>query len=120
MALQIGGTAIPASMNYRGLSYRFEPPRVVRKNGQGLAVTAGAARLTWTWAYITQTEWNWWYTALLTGLASKEFTGTGTTRLYNDLNVETAYNHCIVFRPVAETVLFEEYRNVTVQIEQIY
>jgi hypothetical protein len=117
MAVQIGGVAVPTTMAGRGQIYLFQPPKVVRRNGEGLAVTAGAATVVWKWARLTQSEWNWWYTTLLTGLASKAF--TSGIRLVNNLNVETAYNACVVHRPVAETVTGADYLGVTVEITQI-
>lgn len=117
MTIQIGGVNVPASMAGRGDAYVFRPPRTVRYNGEGLAVTAGTSSLTWKWGRMTQTEWNWWYTTLLTGFASKAF--TSGIRLVNDLNVETAYSACVVSRPVAETVTGAEYLGVTVEITQL-
>ena len=117
MAMQIGGVTIPASMSGRGEIYQFNPPRVVRRNGEGVGVTAGAASLVWRWARMTQTEYDWWHQTVLTGLASKAI--TGTTRLMNERNVETVYSYCVVHRPVAEGVTGAEYLSVTVEITEI-
>ena len=117
MAVQIGGTAIPTSMSGRGQVYLFQPPRVLRRNGEGVAVTGGQSALLWKWARLTQTEWNWWYTTICGGAASVAV--SGTTRLVNNLNVETAYTYCIVHRPVAESVTGGEYLGVTVEITEI-
>lgn len=120
MALQIGGNAVPVSMVNRGVEYRFEPARAVRKNGLGVPVTAGAARLTWTWAYMEQEEFDWWHQTACGGAAGKEWSGSGTTRLRNERNVETAFNHCVVQRPTYRTTTGSVYQDVTVVIEQVY
>lgn len=118
MAVQIASTAIPASMVDRGEEYRFEPPRVVRQNGLGEDVVAGASTILWKWTRLTPGDFAWWYTTLLTGLPSRTFS-TGTTRFVNNLGVETAYTSCVVHRPVFERMSGGEYLGVTVIIDQI-
>lgn len=117
MAMQIGGVAIPATMTGRGEVYQFVPPRIVRRNGEGVGVTAGASMLVWRWARLTQTEYDWWHQTVLTGLASKAI--TGATRLVNERNIETAYTYCVVHRPIAESVTGGEYLGVTLEITEI-
>lgn len=117
MAIQIGGITVPGSMASRGEVYQFSPPRVVRRNGEGVGVTAGAASLAWRWARLSQTEYDWWYQTVLSGLASKAI--SGATRLYNERNVETAFTWCVVHRPVVETVTGGEYLGVTLEITEI-
>ena len=113
--MHIGGTTIPTSMDNRG-TYLFDPPKTIRTNGAGLAVASGYSTLSWNWARLNQTEWNWWCTTVLTGEASKRFT---SAELYNHMNVLKTFTNCVVMRPTREKVKNGKYINVKIEIANI-
>jgi len=113
--MQINSTAIPNPMDERG-SYHFEPPAVIGKNGQGLAVTAGASKLTWQWPTLSKADFTWWTTTLLSGAASAEYT---QCKFFDHTLTLTTYTHCIVNRPTYERIAGGAYVNVTIEIEGI-
>lgn len=113
--MHINGVTIPTTLDNRG-TYIFEPPAVVRKNGKGLAVTGGYSKLTWRWARMKQSDWNWWCTTILTGLASKQFS---SAQLYNHMNVLTTFSNVVVNRPTFEKVSGARYINVQIEITNI-
>lgn len=119
MPPQIGGTLIPDDIANKGQVYMYSPPRTVTKNGRGLAVTAGYATLIWTYQYLHQGQFDWWYTTLLGDDASRQYTGNGTTKLYNQQNVLTDHDSCIVHRPVYERTDGDMYYGVTVLIDRL-
>lgn len=113
--MTINGVTIPSPMGDRGL-YLFKPAETIRSNGLGEAVAAGYASLTWTWPHMNATDYNWWYTTLLTGLPSRTFT---TASLYNNLSTLTSYTNVVVYRPTYESISGGLYQNVVVEIKHI-
>lgn len=114
--MKINNQTIPSPMDDRG-AYVWQPPAVLGRNGQGAAVTGPYASLTWTWAYLTKTEYLFWRTTVLAGAASATF--TANTELYDDTQTLKTITYCTVMRPQYETIEGGLYKNVTVQIDQI-
>ncbi len=114
--MQINSTAIPNPMDERG-SYHFEPPAVVGKNGQGLAVTAGASKLTWQWPVLSKADFTWWVTTLLGGAASAEYT---QCKFFDHTQTLTTYTHCIVYKPTYSRIQDGLFWDVDVLIDWIY
>jgi hypothetical protein len=115
VTIQVNGVAVPTSMVNRG-EYIFSPPPVVRVNGQGDAVTAGLESLEWTWAYVTPTEFAYWYTTLGAGAGSAR---CSSNRLWDETGTETAFSSCVVMRPTWEAFTGNIYKGFKVKIEQI-
>ena len=113
--MQINSVAIPSPMDERG-AYRFNPPAVVAKNGQGLAVTAGASTISWQWIYLSKADFTWWITTLLGGAASAAYT---QAKFFNHTLTLTTYAYCIVHRPTYERIENGLYMNVALEIEAI-
>jgi len=111
-------TALPSTMDGRG-TYLFEPPKVVRKNGLGEAVTAGFAKLTWKWKKLTKTQMDFLHTSILAGAASRTLTGTNIVRLYDHTNTLTYFKNCVIQRPTFEIVTGALYHGVVWEIDQI-
>lgn len=116
MAMDIGGNSIPDYVENYGRGYKFVRPEILRRNGQGAAIVAGYSKIEWTFDYMTPQQYAWWRTTLLTGLDSKSF---ATSNFYNDLQVLTEYDSCVVLRPDYERISNGYYENVTVLIDQI-
>lgn len=116
MTQTIDGVAIPASMAYRGV-YVFNPPAIISVNGLGRPVTAGPATATWQWAYMTQTEWDWWALSRVGGAAAYL---EADLRLYNQHNVEANFSDGIVERPTYERVRNGYYVNVQIRFLNLY
>lgn len=111
-------TTLPTTLDGRG-TYIFERPKSIRKNGKGEAVVAGFARLTWTWARMSQEDWNFWNTTVLAGSASRSISASPAAKLFNHMNVLTDYSYCVILAPSFERVQNAKYINVKLEIEQI-
>lgn len=96
--------------------YKFTPPEIVARNGLGEPVEAGYAKVEWTFANMTFTDFDWWQTTLLTGGRWRRFS---VCQFVTDTRLEVAYTNCIVNRPNYEAIHSNWYENVTVLIEQI-
>ncbi len=117
--MHIGGTTIPSAypgyMADKG-SYKFERAEVVGRDGEGNDITAGYAKLTWSWEALTYDEYGWWVTTLLAGAQSVVF---NSAQLYNHVPTLTTYSHCVVHAPTFEAFNSGEVRGVTVVIDDL-
>ena len=111
--MQIGGNAMPATMINRG-EYLFQPVPITAINGRGVAIASGFATLDWKFDWLTNAEWTYWNTTVLTNLPSKAF--ASSIQLYNDNKVLTAYSRCVVYRPAYRTFQNGVYMSVQVRI----
>lgn len=113
--MQINNIAILDPMDAKG-EYFFDTP-IVGSNGRGLSTPAPYSVLTWHFDSLTAAEYAWWFTTLLSGAASAEFS---QCKLFNQVGALTTYTHCVVRRPT-----YGEFRDglmydVTVVIDRIY
>ena len=115
---QIGGNVIPETMAFRGLQYLYDPGILLR-NGKATAIQRPFATLVWVWSMLDQPEFDWWYTTLLGNEASQEFSGAGTTKLFNNLNVLTDHDRCTVYRPTYGFTNGSLYRQVQIEIGRL-
>lgn len=115
MAMKIDNVTIPESIRLRG-RYKFDPPAVLFQNGEDQDVTAGYSSVVWRFDDMPLSDYTWFITTILGGAASKECT---SNRLFDHLQVETAYSTCILHRPTYEAIQRGLYQNVEVQITQI-
>lgn len=111
----INGVTIPATIDNHG-SYKYTPAEIVGKNGLGELVVAGFASITWTFPYMTFSDFDWWRVTLLTNLRYRRFTAA---QLWDDGRTLTSFTNCIVNRPTYEKISSGAYTNVTVLIEQL-
>lgn len=116
MTQTIDGVAIPDSMAYRG-TYIFNPPAIIGVNGAGHPVTAGPASAVWTWAYMTQAEWDWW---AITRIGGANAYLEADLRLYNQHNVEANFTDGVVERPTYERVRNGLYLNVSIRFLNLF
>lgn len=126
MAIRVGGNVFNAggrTLGTRGMSYLFTPGQPVCRNGLGEVQLAGGAMVTWIWAALSQAEYSFLVTTLCGGGASKRYLATGandTTILYNDLQVEQTFFHCVVLRPTYKEFVAGVYREVTLIIDNLF
>lgn len=114
--MKINNNTIPSPMALRG-TYKFEPAAVLRRNGQGAAITGPYATLTWTWDWLSPAEFQFWTVTVLANAASASF--TANTELYDDSQLLRTISHCTVLRPTYESIENGGYRGAAVQIDQI-
>lgn len=95
MALSLGGTNIPTSIELGGGKYRFVREQL-RINGDGEAVMAGYYTLTWTFDQMSLTDFTWIRSTLLGGAGSVKYSSAS---LYNDLGVQTSYTNAVAYMP---------------------
>lgn len=113
--MQINSIAILAPMDERG-SYRFDQ-EILGRNGRAAAVPAPYATVTWDFDYLTKDEYAWWYSTLLSGQPSQEYT---QCKFFNAVGTLTTYSHCVVLRPTYERFQDGLLWGVRVVIDWIY
>lgn len=113
--MKINNVTIPAPMSDRG-TYKFDWP-ILKRNGQGAAVRGPYATITWTWDWLTASEYGYWATTLLAGAASATF--TANTELYDDTQTLRTVSHCTVLAPSYDAIENSGYRGATITIDQI-
>lgn len=93
--MHLGGTTIPDT--YRG-RYIYDK-EVLRYNGDGEAVVAGYATITWTFPSLTMAEYTWIRDTLLGGNPSVKFTSAS---LKDDRGTDTTFTNAVAYRPTYE------------------
>lgn len=114
--MKINNQTIPAPMDDKG-AYNYQPPAILARNGEGAAVAAPYATLSWQWAYLTKTEYLFWRNTVLGGAPSATF--TTNCQLYDDTQTLITVTHCTVLRPSYEAIESGLYKNVSLTIDQI-
>jgi len=113
MTVSINSITIPAPMRDRG-SYVYDRFPTREDNGLGETVTAGLPSAVWTFNNLSPTEYAWWVTTLLAGVASLQCAAV----LWDDKDVETNFTSVIVRYPKApEGRKNGRYRNVQIIID---
>ena len=115
MAMVIGGLGVPISIENKG-KYSFKHPEIISRNGLGEPVQTAYSSITWTFPYLTFSEFDWWLQSLMLNQQFRRFTSAS---LYNDTRSLIAYTNCIVYRPAFENIRSNWYENVTITIDQI-
>lgn len=88
---------MPYPMRERG-RYHFDRRPELGQNGRGDVIEAQYAKATWQWTRLPLSDWEWWISTLLPGMASLRC--TGATRIWTHLMTETfSVSHLIVKRP---------------------
>ena len=114
--MKLNNQTIPSPMDNKG-SYRWEPPPIIGRNGQGAAITGTYASVTWEWAALTPAEYGFWITTLLQGQASATY--TTNCQLYDHTQTLKTLTHCTVLRPTYERIENGLYIDVSLTIDQI-
>lgn len=114
--MKINNQTIPSPMDDRG-RYVWLPPALLTRNGLGAAVVGDFAGLTWSWPFLTKTEYLFWRNTVLGGAAAATF--TANTELYDDTQTLVNVTHCTVLRPTYEAIESGLYKNVVLTIDQI-
>lgn len=115
MAIQLNGTAVPSTLLTKG-KYTAPQARVVRRNGAGAAVVVGLTPVTWSFPYMTPSEFAFFWTTL--GVGASGVVAVTNNRLWNALGTETAYSAGSV-QMTWETFWGDAYRGVTVTIDEL-
>ena len=63
MAIIIGGISVPPPMNDSG-NYKYNPPEILDYDGDGNPVLAPYANVVWTFASMTEAQFDWWATTI--------------------------------------------------------
>lgn len=112
--MHLGGTTIPTTIDGHGrYLYRKE---VLRYNGDGDAVVSGYATITWTFPFMTMTDYSWIASTLMSGAYSVRYT---STQLKDDLGLLTVYLNAVAQRPTYEFASNSYVENVTWIIERV-
>lgn len=112
MAYQINGVNIPSTI-YNSGKILPPAPQEIAQNGQGESVASRMKIITWAWASMSKSDFEWWtQTILSNGLSLR-----CAARLPNETWVETAYTTVIVRKPVADEMRTTRYFNVRMTIE---
>jgi hypothetical protein len=116
--MSIGGTALLSTIeNHTSQSYRFHAAENTADRGDGVAILAPYASLTWTFDYMSISDYDWITQTLLSDSASAKFT---TASLYNDNRTVINYTvNVTVRRPTHDGISAGLYRNVVWQIDYI-
>jgi len=109
--MQINSTNIPATMDERG-TYRWQA-EIQGRNGLGIDVESNLGTVTWTWGELSKTEYAWWTTTLLGGVAAVAF---NQAKLFDHTQTLRTLNYCIVHRPTYGQIRAGAYVDVTVEI----
>lgn len=112
--MHLGGITIPANIDGRG-RYLYQQP-VLRTNGDGEAVIATYATVTWTFPYLSMSDYTWLRDTLLLGQATRLFTSAS---LKDDRGTDTTFTSAIGLRPTYEYAQNGYVENVTWKIERI-
>lgn len=112
--MHLGGTTIPSTIDGRGrYLWRKE---VLRSNGDGEAVVSGYATITWTFPFMTMTDYTWIATTLMGGAYSVKYT---SAQLKNDLGALITYTNAVSLRPTYEFASNGVVESVTWIIERV-
>lgn len=114
MAMSLGGTSIPTSINDRG-RYLYKK-EVLRTNGDAEAVTAGYATVTWTFEWMTMSDYTWIRDTLLGGAQSYKFSSAS---LVDDKGATISPTNAVAYRPTYEFASNGNVENVTWEIKRI-
>ena len=126
MAVKVGTNVFNAqgrTLGVRGMHYAFAPGQPACRNGEGEVQLVGGGMVTWIWAALTLDEYKFLVNTLCAGQASKEYTASGAedlTVLYNEVQEEQSYAHCVVLRPTYKEFAGGLYREVTLIIDSLY
>jgi len=123
LPMQIGTytlTRVDAAGTYllggRG-DYKFEPYTLTgRRNGRGLQVATGYAKIVWKWSTLPWIDWQFLAGVLLLEQPSRRFT---FARFYNQFNSLQTFSHCIVHTPTYEGQYGGDFLNVVLNIDRI-
>lgn len=114
MAMSIGGTALPSTIDGRG-RYLYNK-EVLRYNGDGEAVTAGYAKITWTFEFMSMSDYTWIRDTLLSGAFSAKFSSASLT---DDKGGTVSATNAVVYRPTYEFAQNGSVENVTWIIDKV-
>lgn len=116
MAMSIGGTTLPSSIENHGVGYRFYPPEVLHDDGEGNPVSEPYSHLEWTFDIMEPADYDWITITLLGGAPSAKYSSAS---LYNDNRVLTSYTGLTVRRPKHDGIANGWYRNVVWNMDYI-
>lgn len=114
MAMSLGGTTISTNIDGRG-RYIYQK-EVLRYNGDGEAVTAGYAKVTWTFPFLTMTDYTWIRDTLLGGAFSVKYTSGSLT---DDKGGAVSITNAVAYRPTYEFASGGLMENVTWIIDRV-
>ncbi len=120
MTIKVSNLEFPLPMGARALNYLFEPGQVACRNGLGEVQLAGGARVTWSWAVLTDQEYLFLVRDLCQWQASMRWEVINGITLYNDLQQEQDFSNCVVIRPTYKEFSGDLYRDVTLVIDSLY
>ena len=112
--MHLGGTTIPTTIDDHG-RYIYAK-EVLRYNGDGEAVTAGYATVTWTFPTMLMTDYTWIRDTLLGGAFSVKYT---SAQLKDDRGTLTSFTNAVASRPTYEYASNGLVYNVTWEIRRI-
>ena len=114
MAMSLGGTALSASIDGRG-RYLYQK-EVLRYNGDGEAVSAGYAKITWTFASLPMADYTWIRDTLLGGAFSVKYSSGSLT---DDQGGAVSITNAVAHRPTYEYASGGYVYNVTWIIDKV-
>jgi len=114
MAMSLGGTSLSSSIEERG-RYRYEKP-ILRYNGDGEAVTAGYAKITWTFPFLVAADYTWIRDTLLGGAFSVTYSSGS---LLDDKGAAISITNAVAYRPTYEYAANAVFENVTWTIDRV-
>jgi hypothetical protein len=122
-----GNEYVPDSMEARGRIKPIPPVGGVR-NGLGVLVAAGPASFEWTFAYMNQTEMDWWKALIgyvgssYTPVLSKRFATTTlpAARLWDISGGLVNYSIAVIDFPTWEAYSNARYANVVVRFTSLF
>lgn len=91
----LGGTTIPATIDNLG-RYLYQK-EVLRTNGDGEAVVANYATITWSFEIMAMTDFEWICDTLLSGAYSAKYTSGNS--IYDDHGDTISPTNAIINRP---------------------
>lgn len=113
-SMSIGGNAMDDELE--NCTYVYNRFPATERNGMGEAVSAGYAKITFNYAYLSLGAFTYWASTICSGLASKTHT---SATLFTDLSVTASFTNLVVFYPTYEAIEGAYYRGVMVKIEQV-
>ena len=111
MTVSLNTVTIPESIRTRG-RYQFKRAEM-RKSASGVGYRAGTQSVTWTWAIMEQSDWNWWVTQCA---GNPSLTLTAAV-LWDDGNTEQSFTAGELYWPTNGGVEGAAYIDVVVQID---
>ena len=119
MAATIDGNVVPDALVGRG-EYDFPRGKIIRYDGQGLAVREPFRHLVWTFKTLSAAELTFWNTTVLGGAESKTCTGTLILKDPTVGGAEVAFSTCVVDAPdQGDIPVGGILRDVTINIRNI-